>query len=231
MHRFKTGLLSTFALMGWVMLIAPASAEAVFEANASGVLSLDAPLPTDVTVTTDAFVFDDFTFEDGSASASTSGTALAGDQPLLDQSAVAGGSALPLTTGSFAQALFLTDGNVTFVNTGASAVDLALSLLWSVEASAGVTSPLEDAFGNAIVELFGAADFFRTASADSLLGVFQDADSGTFDFTLSLDPFETAELTLLVDADGAAFSVPGPGSLPIFAAALLGLAGLRTRRP
>lgn len=216
------------AATGLVLASAPAQA-AFFDAEATGVLTA---APVDgVTITSDAFVFDDFTLSDGVATAVTSGMAAFGSDPLVDQSASVSGSASRTDFGSVSTALFLTDGIVTLENaTADTTLEIAMSLAWSVFASASTANPLEDAFAAAIVDLSGAATFLEIADADAVFGDFGESLEGVFDFTVTLAPGESADLVLLVDADGGAFSVPGPASLLLLGTALVGLAGLRLRR-
>jgi len=230
MSRLRTATISAFAILSTALLSLPASAAAVFGADATAKLMVDGEVPEGLSIASDTFVFDDFSFEFGNASATTSGFSDAPGTPLLDQAAGIEGRASRTAIGSVAEALFLTDGFVSFENTTADPLEIALSLVWSVSASASTMNPLEEALSAASVDLFGDASFFRIADADAFLGDLGESLEGVFDFSLTIAPEETAELSLFVDVDGFAASVPVPASLPLFGTALLGLGLVRIRR-
>jgi len=221
----------SLAAMGAVALAAlssaPASAIATFDAFASATLSIESVNnPDDLFVFTDAFVFDFDDFGFGLATATAAGDATNPGDPLLSQNASVSGTASPTPAlpGSLAGAFFETDGFVEFENLGTETLELDLALSWAVGAVASVTTPGgESAFAEAFVDLSGAEFFSVIVDAFTDIGDVGGAETGVFEFSLSLAPGEFTDLTLLVDASGNGSSIPVPATLPLFGLAALGV--------
>ncbi len=230
----RVGTAAAAAIIG-LAATAPASATATYSAGASAVLTvLDT---TDLFVDASAFVFDVDFFASGNAAAGAQALVFpdtdggeTGD--FVSLFAAADGTADPTPApGSLASSFALTDGVLVVENQGTGPVEVQFALEFTVSAFADVNDSLEDAFAEATVDLSGDAQGFWIANADTLIGDPGEEISNTFNFSIELDQGEFAELFLLADASGEAFSqVPVAGALPLMALGLLGLGLINRRR-
>ena len=233
-----------FATATALTLGATAAMSASFDAEAKGRLTLDTSLPTDVSVSFDSFVFDEFSFGDPGPIAVADATGTVDNAGPLDQESAASGNA-PDGTSSFAIATAAVgqlagDGGVVFIDNASSAeVLLRFSFEYMFSAMVESLGPfgLAEAIANVVLDELPQGGTVSTIVSDGFL-FNTDFDgpsvSDTFSEIITFDVTVAAGtqtiLGLITDSGGIAVSaVPLPAAAPLLAAALAGL-GLVARR-
>lgn len=133
----------------------------------------------------------------------------------------------------FAELGSLAFGFVDLANDSVSdSYTVSYGLSYTLDSAASTGFGLSDAFtvaslslGQDGIQLFNSSTF-----ADALIGPATDSDTGTFLFSVSLAPGESASLTLRANSFGVVEAVPVPAALPLLGSGLVALFGLARRR-
>ncbi len=186
----------------------------------------------DTFIDSDAFVSfaDAFAFGTGFADFDGSVTSVLGPLGVGDgitqESSAFGDASGPFGIGA---SIHLTDGYIAIDNTlSSSTVVVSFDLTYELSATAGIGGPGEDAFAFAdidVLSFLGSVDILDTAAADALFGPpVSSIGPTTVSFDVTVLPGEFDEISVFLDAEGAAFvfAIPEPSTLAVWS--LLGLA-------
>jgi hypothetical protein len=233
------------SLIALLLASSEAHAVAIYSAEATSTLTVTGfanasgtPIakPGDLLVEGGASVFDEFTLEEGDATASAAAVALVtANDPLnlmvgeglsLDASVVGSATFPPLST---SEAVARTDGLIFLDNlspTNTYRVDFELAISWSVDASVSGLYETARSEARVLLDTLSAGVLFELLEiADTSTADGPGSDSSIFTASLTLAPGEFDEIAVRTDATGSA--VPEPSSA-VFVG--LGLACLGSRR-